>query len=375
MRSLIYFFEFRFSLLQANADGLLDRNMALLDGLLERGTCETIHLFSFNPEDVPYLEQCHASGRLPPGIRVLAPPAFAKGKLGAIVYSLVGPLIHHRNFRRASFLHTHQVSCAWTALIGKLLFRTPLLFRCGYPLSIRFKQETKSWNYAITRVLEKMLMQLADHSGVTSHQMKHYYQQMNKRAPITVMPNYVDLRAFTPITKYDRTLPILFVGRLVEVKNIDNIILACSQLNLGLHIYGKGPLEPDLRKLAAKSNANVSFMGVVANTELARLHHRYCIFLTCSTREGLPKAVVEAMASGLVVVGTKTDGVLELIRDGETGYHIDGFDADAIAERLNWVLDNLSPGIGRAAAHFATEHYSLDHAIKVTDGILRQIAR
>ncbi|NNE22878.1 MAG: glycosyltransferase family 4 protein [Rhizobiales bacterium] len=375
MRSLIYFFEFRFSLLQANTDGLLDRNMALLCNLLARGVCDRVYLFSYNPKDQAYLQQCHQQGRLPEGVLALTAPEFATTKLGAIVYSVIGPLLQRRKFQQASVLHTHQVSGAWTGILAKLLYHTPLLFRCGYPLSVRFKQEKKPLNYAITRLLEKTLMYMADHVGVTSRPMQQYYGQMREGTQVTLMPNYVDLSVYSPVTTYDIKRPILFIGRLVDVKNIENMILACSRLNLALHIYGKGPLEASLRKLAEDCKADVSFMGVVANTELAKLHHNYSIFITCSTREGLPKAVVEAMASGLIVVGTKTDGVLELIKDGETGHYIDGYDADAIATKLDWVRKNFSPKVGQAASRYVTRHYSLDHATEVTENILNQIGK
>jgi glycosyltransferase involved in cell wall biosynthesis len=375
MRSLIVFFERRFSIIRANDDGLLDRNMALFCKLLESGAYDRVRIFSYDPQDRALLQNCHQQGRLPKGIEVLSAPNFATSKLGAIFYSLVGPLIHHKAFRQASALHTQQVSGAWTGLVGKILFRTPLLFRCGYPLSVRFKQEAKPINYGIARLLEWILMHVADHVAVTSRAMQQNYGQLRKGTQITLIPNYVDLGVFSPIVLYDKKQPILFVGRLVEVKNIKNIILACSRLNLALHIYGKGPLEADLRRFAKDCSADVSFMGVVANTKLAELHHNYSIFVTCSVREGLPKAVVEAMASGLIIVGTKTDGVLELVEDGKSGHLVDGFDADAIEAKLDWLLKNFSPEVGQAASRFVTEHYSLDHATKITEAILKQIER
>lgn len=375
MRSLIVFYEFRFSLIRANDHGLLNRNLALFCNLIESRTYDRVYVYSYDPQDGAFLEKCHQQGRLPDGIQILTVPKFATSKPGAILYSLIGPLIHHKAFRQAGALHTHQVSGAWTGLAGKILFRTPLLFRCGYPLSIRFKQEAKPLNYAITRILEKVLMHVADHVGVTSRAMQRYYGQMRKGAQITRMPNYADLSTFSPITSYDTNQPILSVGRLHEVKNIENLILACSRLDLALHIYGKGPLEPDLRKFAKDCGADVSFKGVVANKEIGKLHHRHSIFVTCSVREGLPKAVVEAMASGLIIVGTKTDGVLELVEDGKTGHLIDGFDADAIEAKLAWLLKNFSPEIGQAASRFAIEHYSLDYATKVTTQILNDIER
>ena len=250
MRTLIYFNEFRFSLLAAAKIGLLERDLALLCILLERGTYDRVCYFTFNPADRAFLKECHDEGRLPEGIQILEPPEYANGKLGSIVYSLIGPIIHRKEFRAASALHTHQVSGAWSALVGKLLFRKPLLFRCGYPLSVRFKQEQKSLNYAVTRMIEWMLMRAVDHAGFTSQAMMDYYGAMIGCSLTPCMPNYVDFRAYTPKSNYDKTQPLLFVGRLVDVKNLENIIRACGRLKLALHIFGPGPLEDSLRQLA-----------------------------------------------------------------------------------------------------------------------------
>ena len=375
MRSLILIFEFRSSMIRAERDGLLERNLALFCKLLENSAYDKIFFYSYDPADRELLAQFHSAGRLHAGIQLLTPPKWLSGKLGALAYSIFGPLIHHRDFRNTKALHPLQVSGAWTALIGKLLFRTPVLFRCGYPLSVRFKQEGKTFNYAITRLLEKTLMHASDHAGVTSKVMQDYYSAMNPAAKISIMPNYVDMSAFSQMPSYDKSRPILFVGRLVEVKNIPSLIQACRQLGLDLHLFGKGPMEDELRTFAIKEGANVTFKGSVPNTDLAKLHHNYSIFVSCSLREGLPKAVVEAMASGLVVVGTKTDGLLELIEDGKTGHLIDGYDADAIAGKLDQLITDFTPEIGQAACRFVSEHYSLEYATKVTTKILDSIEK
>jgi glycosyltransferase involved in cell wall biosynthesis len=375
MNHIIVLFELRSSFARADEHGLLDRNWSLFCRLLERGTYEQIYYFSYDRCDLDLLKQYHRERRLPAGVRLLAPPAWLSGKLGALIYSLVGPIIHRKTFKESSAIYTQQVSGAWTALVGKLLFRTPVLFRCGYPLSVRFEQERKSTKQVVTLLLEKVLMRASDHVGVTSSIMRDYYGAMNSSAAITVMPNYVDMSAFRQMEQYDKNQPILFVGRLAEVKNIANLITACGRLGLPLHVYGKGPLESELQAHATSVGTDVHFKGNVQNTELARLHHDHSIFVSCSFREGLPKAVVEAMASGLIVVGTKTDGLMELIEDGKTGYLIEGYDAEAIQAGLTRVLKNFDPDVGRRASRYVQAHYSLDSAVDVSENILRSIEK
>ena len=373
MQSIIYFSEFRFSLQSLDRDGLMERNFRLLVELLNRGICRQVLFFTYDSTDSEFLAKLHSEGKLPTEFSIVKPPSFARTRLGSLAYSFIGPVMHHRVFRNATALHTEQVSGAWTALVGRLLFSTPLFFRCGYPLSIRFTQEQKRLNYWIALVLEKLLVRFSQHIGVTSSFMKSYYGSMDRSKAVTIIPNYVDLEIYEPIKSYDRSMPILFVGRLVEVKNIDALIEACATIETPLHIYGEGPLKQHLENIAQECGATVEFMGVVQNTELASRHHQYCICVSCSIREGLPKSVVEAMASGHIIIGTKTDGLRELIQDGSTGYLVDGFDAATLANKIAWVQQNLDPAIGKAARRFVEENYSLESAVAVTEKILNDI--
>jgi len=158
------------------------------------------------------------------------------------------------------------------------------------------------------------------------------------------------------------------------VKNLDNIIIACGRLKVPLHLYyGGGQLEGHLRKLAADIGAQVEFKGAVQNHELMRIHHRHSVYMLCSLREGMPKAMIEAMASGLICVGTSTDGVSELIEHGHSGYLAEGFDADSIAAALAMALKEMNPKIGRNAREFVIRNHALENAIEAELGILKEI--
>lgn len=365
MRTLIVFGELYSSFDRGEKFGLLRRNMAQYEKFLQRKFFDAVYLYTYDPHDHARLAQLKAGSGLHEGIHVITAPALLRSRAGSILYSVIGPLLHWRVLAGASAFRTQQVSGAWTALIAKAIFRKPLLFRVGYPLSQRFEKEGKRAKFMIARSIEWALVRFADRVAVSSTDMQKYYGDLVASATVTHLPSYVDFTDFNPITDYSRAKPLLFVGRLDPVKNIENLIVACARLKLPLVIYGFGPLEEELKVLARDRGADVAFKGVVANAELLRRHHDHTIYVLCSVREGMPKSLIEAMASGLICVGTKVSGIMELIEDGRTGYLIDGFDADAIEQRLRWVLDNFDPEVGRRASAIVHHNNSLDRAIEL----------
>lgn len=370
MRELVLFFELYSSLRKGEQYGLLGRNLLQYVRSLERGEYTRVSLFTYDSRDHEKLVELKSTMGLPDGIRVLTPPRWLDSKAGSIIYSLVGPLLHARALGAADVYKTQQVSGSWAGLIAKHLFGRPLLFRLGYPLSPRFQSEGKPLRRRIAEYTERLLVRQSDHVAVTSREMKEFYRAFSVETPITVVPSYADITGFTPIEVYDHRLPILYVGRLEPEKNVTGLIEACARLQHPLVICGTGRLEPELRRLAASLGGRVDFRGSVPNSALQRIHHEHTVFAICSPREGMPKALIEAMASGMICVGTRTQGICELIEDGVTGHLIDGIDAATIERKLRSVLDRLDPQIGHRAREFVCRNHSLEHAMDVERHIM-----
>ena len=373
MRKLILFLDLYCSLTKYDGEGLLLRDLALYERLLSQGAFEAIDILTYDHRDHAKLAELQGKGLISQKIGILTPPPALRYGLGAVLFSLVGPLIHHRAMSQASMFKTHQVSGGWTGLLAKWLFRKPLLFRLGYPLSVRFEVEGKALKRRLTRLLEAVLVRCSDHVAVTSHAMLSYYGAMSKGRAITLVPNYVDVSGFTQISDYDASRPILYVGRLEDVKNVGSLIAACGRLGVALDIYGGGSQEEELKHMALTCGTKATFHGFVSNADLMRVHHQHTICVLCSTREGMPKSLIEVMASGLICISTRTDGPLELIRDGETGHLIDGFDADAIQSKLAYVLAHLDPDVGRRGAAFVRRNNSLEHSLNLELEIIDRI--
>lgn len=142
--------------------------------------------------------------------------------------------------------------------------------------------------------------------------------------PGIVIPNGVDTDRFRPrsgIRLFDGDPVILYVGRLVPKKGVDNLILAMRNV-LKVHrkarliIVGKGALQKMLRSEAklAGVESSVSFLGYVPDEELPYIYNSADVFVLPSiTGESFGIVLLEAMASGLPVVATRVGGIPEVL--------------------------------------------------------------
>lgn len=151
----------------------------------------------------------------------------------------------------------------------------------------------------------------------------------------------VDRFHYRPPAAPEHTFEVLVVGRLTEKKGIDYAICAMAMIDapVTLTIIGGGELSGPLRQLATSLGVQdrVRFLGKQAHSEITRRLRQANAFLlpsvTASTgdMEGIPVALIEAMASGLPVISTRHSGIPELIEDGKTGFLAPERNARALA--------------------------------------------
>jgi len=134
--------------------------------------------------------------------------------------------------------------------------------------------------------------------------------------------NGVDVERFRPAPRDSAGPPrtLLMVGSLTKNKNQELAIRSLPQLTgMRLVLAGTGPDEPRQRDLARRLGVagRVEFCGFKANP--APLYAGADVFLMLSRHEGLPLALLEAMASGLPVVATDAGGIPEVVGDRRDG--------------------------------------------------------
>ncbi len=125
---------------------------------------------------------------------------------------------------------------------------------------------------------------------------------------------------------------------------------------LRLELVGDGPLRGELERLTEELglSSRVTFHGSLTEAEVAAVLGRADIFVLPSIiapdgqMEGLPVALMEALAAGLITVSTRQSGIPELIRDGETGYLAEPGDPADLARALERAIaGGVDPAAGR----------------------------
>jgi glycosyltransferase involved in cell wall biosynthesis len=160
-----------------------------------------------------------------------------------------------------------------------------------------------------------------------------------------------------------RTSRLLAVGRLVEKKGHETLLLAAGLLrdrglDFTLRLVGEGPEWPRLQRLVHELRLaqQVVFLGPLSESEIRIEYENADVFalpcrrLATGDQDGLPNVILEAMAHGLPVVSTRLDGIVEAVVDGESGLLAEQDDPAAVAEHLARLIEDaeLRERIGEA---------------------------
>jgi glycosyltransferase involved in cell wall biosynthesis len=204
--------------------------------------------------------------------------------------------------------------------------------------------------YRVLRPFIRWLWHDADALVAVSNGLRSYAKETAPDLPIQVIPNAIDLSAFTPPVQRETDGPVrlLYVGRFNTFKNVETLVQAVgrlSQMDVGefeLELVGEGEQRPVVERMVAELGLTrrVHFVGWVARDRIVDHYRGADIFVTATTWEGMPNTVLEAMACGLPIVGTQASGLRELVRDGLNGYLVPIKDPNAMAQALARLVDN-----------------------------------
>jgi colanic acid/amylovoran biosynthesis glycosyltransferase len=188
-----------------------------------------------------------------------------------------------------------------------------------------------------------------------------------------VSPYGIDAKRFTPTRRVPQQL--VAVGRLVEKKAPHLTIQAFARIadrfpEARLDIVGDGPLADECRALICDLGLceRVQLRGAQSSGYVAQLLRGGALFVQHSITaqngdtEGLPVAILEAMASALPVVSTRHSGIPEAVEEGVTGLLVNERDIKAMASAISDLLENPNraaamgvAGRKRVLAHFTQE--------------------
>ncbi|MBA2614861.1 MAG: glycosyltransferase family 4 protein [Actinobacteria bacterium] len=177
---------------------------------------------------------------------------------------------------------------------------------------------------------------------------------------VRVIPNGIDV----PPSVGDPAEPphVLFAGRLAPEKGVEE--LAEATQDLPLVVAGDGPL----RGLVPQTR------GFVPRAELDRLYEEAAVVACPSRREGFGVVCAEAMARGRPVVASAVGGLLDLVRDEETGLLVPPRDPLALRTALERLLRDaeLRARLGASAREHVARHCSWDAVTDATLAVYRE---
>jgi glycosyltransferase involved in cell wall biosynthesis len=255
-----------------------------------------------------------------------------------------------------------------------------LVARCGYMWSLNAGREHGEDSPAATeaRRVEELVFRSADKVVVTTEAMR---LNVKERMPdvthrVAVIPNYVDTDLFRPDSGAGSEPSLVFIGRIAPEKNLAALMEAIRPLKVKLTLIGEGKLRPGLQREFADLADRVSWEGNVPNTQLPAYVNAGGIFVLLSLYEGHPKALLEAMACGVGVIGADSPGIREVIRHKETGY-LCGTDPLSIRAAIEDMLSRpeMVRELGHNARQYVIENYSLDRIFNLESALLHDLMR
>jgi glycosyltransferase involved in cell wall biosynthesis len=207
------------------------------------------------------------------------------------------------------------------------------------------------------------------------------YRDFVPRQLLEVVPNAINastLVAAPLSTKPDGALQLIYLGRLAQNKGIFEILIALDTLikegrNLRLTIGGSGPDEGRLKAqvLALGLNDRVVFVGPVFGADKDQIWCDGHVFLFPTYhREGLPYALLEAMAAGAVPITTRVGAIPDVMQDGIHGLLVEAKSATALAYAIGKLDDDrvLLTQMAEAARARILEHYTV---VRLADDFTR----
>lgn len=193
---------------------------------------------------------------------------------------------------------------------------------------------------------------------------------------ILCIPNGVDLGRFSLPRREEKGL-VLFLGRLNRQKRVDVLLRAIARVPAArLEVAGEGEEEASLRALSRELGVEgrVAFLG--GRTDVPELLARAEVFVLPSDSEGLPNALLEALAAGTPSVATDIPGNRDVARDGEEALLVPPGDSERLAHALTRVLSDraLASRLGEAGRKRARE-FDLERTADCYSELFRSLAR
>jgi len=211
------------------------------------------------------------------------------------------------------------------------------------------------------------------------------------KIPFFYIPNAINCNYWKPSKnkiihkKYDICMIAnLYNERRIRIKGFNyfyealNILKNKHKTNLKVIVIGHYNRNTIEKVIKSKINMSIEFTGPILNTEeLKEKIQESKIFVLCSISEGMPNALMEAMALEVPVVATNVGAVNELINNNINGYLIPSKDPNLLAEKIFNLLNNeqIYNKYMKNGREFILTYFGWDTNIKIVQKIYKDIIK
>ena len=194
-----------------------------------------------------------------------------------------------------------------------------------------------------------------------------YPNQLQKYPSLQEVPASV-IHSFTAMSRIPPGNPsdgsVLLMGAPWFLKGADILICAFKKIeadfpNNKVHLLGHFPDEDLIREMIGDSR-QIEILAARPNPEALKVLANCSIYALCSRTDAAPRVVLEAMAAGKPVIGSRVGGVPYYIREGETGLLFESENVDELAEKLRLLLSSpeLQARLGQNGYRIARAQYN-----------------
>lgn len=281
-------------------------------------------------------------------------------------------LVHIHMSSRASFWRK-SLCC----LICLMLRHPYLIHMHGSEFMIFYERECG----ALAKRFVRFILSRAACLIALSESWRDNLRSLAPAARIEVVPNAVPMFVHgAPAPNARRA--VLFLGRLGARKGVDDLIQAFADVadefpDVEVVCGGDGEVEATQNRARALGlESRVTCPGWLRGEAKQAVLERSVVFALPSHAEGLPMALLEAMAAGLPVLATSVGGIPEVVRHGIEGYLIDPGDIAALRRWLRELLhdDAKREELARNARRRIEERYALPRVIERLESIYESVA-
>ena len=235
---------------------------------------------------------------------------------------------------------------------------------------------------AIVRILYRIGLGRADHVIFQNNDDLNEFcdnHLVQRDKCLVVNGSGVNLERF-PTAPFPEKLTFLMISRLLKSKGVGEYLEAArlvKQKHPEVRFCLLGKFETAMQDALPRDYVQ-KFIddGIVERFEetndVRPFYAACCVYVLPSYREGTPRTVLEAMATGRPIITTDTQGCRETVRNGENGFLVPVKDIPALAERMLYFCENsasLAP-MGEASRHYAEEKFDVK---RVNQAIIEQL--